>query len=124
MKSINIEFSEIIASEQFTKPTDRYSEFSLVKKLQDLGIGRPSTYANMLSVIQERNYVVKDTRKGKPHVCQIITLKKDKQIEVTSETSSGETEKNKLFPTDLGKLVDDFLQKHFSSFINYTFTAN
>lgn len=113
---------EMYATERFTKPQPRYTEASLVKKLEELGIGRPSTYAPTISTIQHREYVVKENREGTQRSYRVLTLKDSK---ISSETKSEITgvEKMKLFPTDIGSLVTDFLVEHFGTVLDYGFTA-
>lgn len=113
---------EMMALERFTRPAPRYTEASLVKKLEELGIGRPSTYAPTISTIQRREYVVKDSREGTPRELGKLILKND-QIKQSSKTEITGTEKNKLFPSDLGMIVNDFLVKFFPSILDFTFTA-
>ncbi|HTO16476.1 MAG TPA: type I DNA topoisomerase [Edaphocola sp.] len=111
------------AIERFTRPSARYTEASLVKKLEELGIGRPSTYAPTISTIQQRNYVEKTSKDGTQRIYQVFTLKND-EVNATQEKEIVGTEKNKLFPTDLGLVVTDFLSEHFSNIMDYSFTAN
>ena len=116
-------FSEMTAIERFTRPTARYTEAALVKKLEELGIGRPSTYAPTISTIVKRNYVEKREKEGVRRELRILKLKEGSlQKEVTSEITGAE--KNKLFPTDLGLVVTDFLSQHFDAVMDYSFTAN
>ena len=100
--------SPAIATQRFTRSLPRFTEASLVKKLEELGIGRPSTYAPTISKITEkgRGYVVKESRDGRERNYQVLTLKDDKVAAVTKTETTG-TEKNKLFPSDKGKLVVD-----------------
>lgn len=117
-----IEYEKITATQRYTRPPSRYVEPSLVKKLEELGIGRPSTYAPTISTIQKRGYVVKEEREGTPRDYEVLTLttdiKKEKKTEITG------AERNKLSPTDIGIVVTDFLLEHFSKIMDYDFTAN
>ncbi len=113
---------EITATQRFTKPSPRYTEASLVKKLEELGIGRPSTYAPTISTIQQRAYVEKKDREGKERKYQILKLKEDKIQTIQSVETVG-VEKAKMFPTDLGMVVTDFLSQHFDKVMDYGFTA-
>lgn len=113
---------EMNAIERYSRPPARYTEASLVKKLEELGIGRPSTYAPTISTIQNRGYVVKEEREGKKRDFQIITLK-DGQIKSIKKTENTGAEKNKLFPTDIGAVVNDFLVEHFKGIVDFNFTA-
>jgi len=108
--------------ERFTRPAARYTEASLVKKLEELGIGRPSTYAPTISTIQKRGYVVKENREGKERKYQELVLKSDKIIKKTKTEITG-VEKAKLFPTDVAMVVNDFLQAHFDAIMDFSFTA-
>jgi DNA topoisomerase-1 len=114
---------ELSAIQRFSRPPARYTEASLVKKLEELGIGRPSTYAPTISTIQNRGYVVKEERDGKQRSFVAITLEKGA---VTKETRTEITgaEKGKLFPTDIGEVVNDFLVEHFKDIVDFNFTAN
>jgi DNA topoisomerase-1 len=113
----------IAATQRFTHAPARYTEASLVKKLEELGIGRPSTYAPTISTVQDREYVVKEDREGRERGYQVITLEKG---QITSETKTETTgaEKAKLFPTDIGMVVTDFLQQYFPKIMDYNFTAS
>lgn len=122
-KGDNLGYKEIVATERFTQPPSRYTEASLVKKLEELGIGRPSTYAPTISTIQKRQYVVKEEREGTPRHYVVLTvlngkLSKEQKTEITG------AEKNKLFPTDIGSLVNDFLVENFPKIMDFNFTAN
>ncbi len=117
-----LDLQEMRASQRFTRPQPRYTEASLVKKLEELGIGRPSTYAPTISTVQQRGYVEKRDKEGVKRDLEILTLKDDI---VTTRTDSENTgaERNKLFPTDLGMVVTDFLSEHFQRVMDYSFTA-
>ncbi|GAA3939695.1 type I DNA topoisomerase [Chitinophaga oryziterrae] len=113
---------EMKATERFSRPAPRYTEASLVKKLEELGIGRPSTYAPTITTVQKRGYVEKREKEGIKRDFRILTLKDDK-IEKVTDTENTGAEKNKLFPTDLGMIVTDFLNQYFNSVMDYGFTA-
>lgn len=120
-----LNFEHITATQKFSKPSARYTEASLVKQLEELGIGRPSTYAPTISTIQKRNYVIKESREGKSRSYQKHTIKKNKDtIETATETENYGSENNKLFPTDIGILTNDFLVDHFKNIMDYHFTAS
>lgn len=114
----------LTATERFTRPPARYTEASLVKKLEELGIGRPSTYAPTISKIMEANrgYVVKDSRPGETRKYQVLTLKDNAIQKTTAKETFGAT-KNVLYPTDMGMIVCDFLDTHFQKIMDYGFTA-
>jgi len=115
--------SEAVASEQFSRPPARYAEASLVKKMEELGIGRPSTYAATITTIQKRGYIEKENRDGFDRVSQMIELK-DGNLTKSEKTSITGAENKKLFPTDVGIVVTDFLVEHFSDVMEYSFTAS
>ena len=115
--------SEITAKETFDRPPARYTEGSLVKKLEELGIGRPSTYASIMSAIQSRGYVIKGDSEGDPREITVLTLKNAKITEEKSEEKTGSV-KGKLIPTPVGELVSDFLTDHFDQIVDYGFTAD
>ena len=118
-----LDFIEMTGLERFSRPSARYTEASLVKKLEELGIGRPSTYAPTISTIMKRNYVEKREKEGIKRNFQILSLNnKDEITTVTSSEITG-AEKNKLSPTDLGLVVTDFLKLHFSKVMDFNFTA-
>ncbi len=112
----------IIATERFTRPPSRYVEASLVKKLEELGIGRPSTYAPTISTIQKRGYVEKIEREGEERKYNVLTLQHGKVDQEERSEVTGK-EKNKLSPTDIGIVVTDFLLDHFERIMDYNFTA-
>ena len=113
---------EITATERFTQGPLRYTEASLVHKLEELGIGRPSTYAPTISTIQQREYVQKGDKKGEERVYTIDTLKGIKVSQKTRKELVG-SDKGKLLPTDIGTVVNDFLMKYFPAIMDYNFTA-
>ena len=113
---------EMLATERFTRPLPRYTEASLVKKLEELGIGRPSTYAPTISTILKRGYVEKRDKEGVQRTFSVYKLAKDKiNLEKQQETTGAE--KSKLFPSDLGLVVTDFLKQYFDDIMDYSFTA-
>jgi DNA topoisomerase-1 len=117
-----LELKELKATERFTRAAPRYTEASLVKKLEELGIGRPSTYAPTISTIQKRGYVEKRDKEGVKRNFRVLVLKNDKVETVTEQENTG-AEKSKLFPTDLGLVVTDFLNQYFDDIMDYKFTA-
>lgn len=122
-KGQKLNVKQISAIQRFTHHPPRYTEASLVKKLEELGIGRPSTYAPTISTIQKRDYVVKQDKEGTSREYVLLTLESNK-INKEIKTEITGTEKSKLFPTDLGFIVTDFLIKHFPEIMDYQFTAN
>ena len=118
----SLDLSICTAVERFTRPPSRYVEASLVKKLEELGIGRPSTYAPTISTIQKRTYVEKQEREGEIRNYCLLTLTKG---EISKEEKSETTgkDRNKLFPTDIGIVVTDYLKEHFEQIMDYQFTA-
>ena len=113
---------EMKAVERFSRPAPRYTEASLVKKLEELGIGRPSTYAPTISTILKRGYVEKRDKEGVKRDYRVFVLKKDHVTQLTESENTG-AEKSKLFPTDLGLVVTDFLTQYFDDIMDYSFTA-
>ena len=113
---------KIEATEKFTQPPARYNEASLVKKLEELGIGRPSTYAPIISTIQKRDYVTKEDMEGVIREYRLITLKNNKISEETKKEKTGQV-KGKLVPTDIGIIVNKFLMQYFVNIMDYNFTA-
>ncbi|MCU0443301.1 MAG: type I DNA topoisomerase [Microscillaceae bacterium] len=118
-----LDLNQMLATERFSRPSARFTEASLVKELEEMGIGRPSTYAPTISTIQERGYIVKEDREGKPRPYRELVLANN-QIRETQKTEIVGTEKAKLFPTDIAGVVNDFLVKYFADVIDYHFTAN
>ena len=114
---------EITATERFSQHPPRYNEPSLVKKMEELGIGRPSTYATTISTIISRGYILKEDRPGTPRPYRTITLNKGNITEAQKTENAG-AEKSKLFPSNIGMVVNDFLMEHFKDIMSYDFTAN
>ena len=121
-KGQRLDLEEMTATERYSRPPARYTEASLVKKLEELGIGRPSTYAPTISTVQNRGYVVKEEREGKQRKFRVLTLK-DKNIAKEERTENTGAERGKLFPTDIGAVVNDFLVQHFNGIVDFNFTA-
>lgn len=119
----SLDLKAIQATERFTKPTARFSEAALVKKLEELQIGRPSTYASTIGTIQKRGYVVKEDREGKERSFQTLHLEPDGSVRAEESKEMAGSERSKLFPTDIGMVVTDFLQEHFPSIMDFQFTA-
>ncbi|MBI5372347.1 MAG: type I DNA topoisomerase [Sphingobacteriales bacterium] len=118
----SLPLNEMKATERFSRPLPRYTEASLVKKLEELGIGRPSTYAPTISTILKRGYVEKRDKEGTRRDFQVFLLKKDKVSKLMEQENTG-AEKSKLFPSDLGLVVTDFLKQYFDDIMDYSFTA-
>jgi DNA topoisomerase-1 len=121
-KGQDLTYNNITATQRFTTPPPRYTEASLVKKLEELGIGRPSTYAPTISTIQNRGYVSREDRPGEKRNIKIISLSKGKVSTTVKQEVTGK-EKSKLFPQDIGMIVNDFLTENFSDIVDFHFTA-
>lgn len=117
-----LNLANLTATERFTRPPARFSEASLVKNLEEQGIGRPSTYAPTISTIQKREYVNKEPLDGKERTYNVIRLKNN-VVEANTNTETYGADKNKLIPTDIAKVVNDFLVEHFPTVIDFKFTA-
>jgi len=117
-----VSLKEMTAKETFTRPPARYTEASLVKKLEEMGIGRPSTYAPTISTIQDRGYVEKADKEAEVRNIVLFTLK-NSEVKKSNEVENFGAEKAKLFPTDIGFVVNDFLVKYFPEIVDYNFTA-
>ncbi|MDO4164566.1 MAG: type I DNA topoisomerase [Bacteroides sp.] len=122
-KGQTLKRGDIVATERFTQHPARYTEASLVRKLEELGIGRPSTYAPTISTIQQREYVEKGDKPGEERSYNVLTLQGN-EITDTTRTEITGAEKAKLLPTDTGTVVNDFLLEYFPSILDYNFTAN
>jgi DNA topoisomerase-1 len=118
----DLKLDEMVAKETFSRHPPRFTEASLVKKLEEMGIGRPSTYAPTISTVQKRGYVVKEVREGVERKYNLFTLK-DNEIAKQQETEITGAEKNKLFPTNTAMIVNDFLVEHFPDVTDYSFTS-
>jgi len=112
----------LVARQSFSRPPARYNEASLVRTLEEMGIGRPSTYAPTIDTIQQRGYVVKEDREGTERTYRQLTLN-SQQLAAETLTEMAGSEKNKLFPTDIAGIVTNFLVKHFGDVLDYSFTA-
>lgn len=113
----------ITATESFTQPESRYDEGHLTGKMEDLGIGRPSTYASTISTIQQREYVTRGDSEGTPREYTVLTLPERGDINTETRTENVGSTKGKLVPTDIGMVVNDFLMEHFPDILDYSFTA-
>ena len=123
-KGKKLRYNIITATERFTRSSARYTEASLVKKLEELGIGRPSTYAPTISTIQRRGYVHKEESTGTEREYKVLTLNPDKEVNKELKTEIIGVDKGKLFPNDIAMLVTDFLVEHFPRIMDYKFTAH
>jgi DNA topoisomerase-1 len=121
-KGQQLELNEMLATERFTRAQPRYTEASLVKKMEELGIGRPSTYAPTISTILKRGYVEKRDKEGIKRDYRVLRLSNNSISKAIEQENTG-AEKSKLFPTDLGSVVTDFLIQHFDQVLDYGFTA-
>lgn len=118
----NLDLDSLVAKQVFSRHPPRYTEASLVKKLEEMGIGRPSTYAPTITTVQKRGYVVKEIREGVERKYNVFTLKND-NIEKQVDSEITGAEKNKLFPTNTAMIVNDFLVEHFPDITDYSFTS-
>ena len=119
-----VDLQALTATQRFTRPPARFTEASLVKKLEELGIGRPSTYAPTISTIQKRGYVLKEERMGVERNYTVLTLKEKKEIVEETKTEITGADKGKLYPADIAMLVNDFLMENFSQILDFKFTAH
>ena len=118
-----LSLKDIVATERFTQRPPRYTEASLVRRLEELGIGRPSTYAPTIQTIQNREYVVKGDKEGVERAYTVVSLSKGKIVEAEKTETVG-ADRNKLMPTDIGTVVNDFLMEYFPDVLDYNFTAS
>ncbi|MFZ5999231.1 MAG: DNA topoisomerase, partial [Bacteroidota bacterium] len=118
----DLKLDELVAKQVFSRHPPRYTEASLVKKLEELGIGRPSTYAPTITTVQKRGYVVKEIREGVERKYNVFTLKDNQVVKQVDSEITG-AEKNKLFPTNTAMIVNDFLVEHFPDITDYSFTS-
>jgi len=118
-----VQFKEMTATQRFSQPPSRFTEAGLVKKLEELGIGRPSTYAPTINTVQQRGYVEKKIKEGTERKYEVYKLNEQQKVILEEKKELVGVEKNKLSPTDLGMLTSDFLVKNFENILDYTFTA-
>ena len=123
-KGEKLSLREAWATERFTQQPPRYTEASLVKKMEELGIGRPSTYAPTISTIQNREYIERGEREGTPRDFSVLHLDAHGHIDKETRTETVGSDKGKLVPTDIGMVVNDFLTEYFPEILDYNFTAN
>lgn len=118
-----LSLTEMTATQRFTQQPPRYSEGSLVKKLEELGIGRPSTYATFIATILQREYVERGEKEGTPREYEILTVHPDGKISRSTRTETVGSERGKLVPTDIGEVVNEYLTENFPDILDYNFTA-
>ena len=121
-KGQSLSASELISTQKFKRPPVRYNEASLVRKMEELGIGRPSTYAPTISTIQKREYVKRDSKEANERIIKVLSIQNN-SVQIKDQKERYGAEKNKLFPTEIGQLVTNFLNEHFENIMNYGFTA-
>ena len=117
-----LKLNTFTSKQTFSRAKPRYTEASLVKAIEEMGIGRPSTFATMVSTVQDRGYIIKDSREGKPRDYQLVEII-DNNVITSTKQENALSEKNKLFPTSVAYLLTDFLTKHFSDIVDYDWTA-
>ena len=123
-KGESLSLGDMVATERFTQRPPRYTEASLVRRMEELGIGRPSTYAPTIQTIQNREYVMKGDKEGIERAYKVVTLSKDGKIRSVEKREIYGADRNKLIPTDIGFVVNDFLMSYFPDVLDYNFTAN
>ena len=122
-KGQTLTYKEMTATQRFSQGPLRYTEGSLIHKLEELGIGRPATYAAIISTIQQRGYVERGDKKGEKRTYTVLTMKQGKEVKRSEKSEIFGNEKGKLLPTDIGTVVNDFLVEHFNDLVDYNFTA-
>ena len=124
-ENLVLDYKDITAQQKYSRhPQGRFTEANLIKKMDDLGIGRPSTYASMISNVQDREYAIKKTIEGEEKECLKLYLQNGNEVNETKSIVKVGGEKNKLFITDMGNIVTNFLEENFSNIMDYQFTAN